>query len=106
MMNNFEDDPIQPMEIPEDFEQMLPKKKNPIIIRMVNDEIKKQGLEGRLIFHPMECATVQNRKKYYTKSGVPIFEEYLFRLNTLPASFLTIEISIIVNDAKRHFRID
>lgn len=103
MNNNFEDESAK-LVLPEDFEQMAPKKRNPFIVQMVNEEIRKQGLEGRLVFHPMECAAIPNRKKYYVKSGVSIFEAYMYMLNTLPLSFLEVEIGIIVNDAKRHFR--
>ncbi len=91
--------------IPEDFEEMIPKKKKPIIVGMIQEEIKKQGLEGKLTFNPIDVSYTANRKKYYHKSGVAIFEEYMSQLNTLPLSFLEVEIGIIVNDAKRHFKI-
>ncbi len=90
--------------IPEDFEAMIPKKKKPIIVGMIQEEIKKQGLEGRLVFNPIDVSYTANRKKYYFKSGVAIFEEYMSQLNTLPLTFLEVEVGIIVNDAKRHFK--
>lgn len=106
MNNNDEIDPIKPDLIPEVFDQMLPKKKKALIISMVEEEIKKQGAEGKLIFKPIENGYKANRKKYYSKSGVSIFEAYLSELNTLPLAYLEVETREVVSSAIRHFKLN
>lgn len=105
MTNNFENNSIKPAITPEEFEKMVPLKRNPIITTMVRDEIKKQGIEGRLVFNPIVSGYKPNRKMYYPKAGVSVFEAYLSQLNTLPLAYLEVEVREIVNNAKRHFKI-
>lgn len=105
MNNNLEDDSKKTIYTPEEYEKILPKKRKFIIVAMVKEEIKKQGFEGILVFNPIESGYKANRKMYYPKAGTFVFEEYMSQLNTLPLSFLEIEVREIVGKAIRHFKL-
>ncbi|MBC7958493.1 MAG: hypothetical protein H7X94_01390 [Vallitaleaceae bacterium] len=105
MSDQFEDGAIKPILIPEDYDSLIPKKKKPFIVAMIEEEIRKQGATGKLVFNGIESGYKTNRKMYYPKSGVFVFEEYMSQLNTLPLNFLEVEVREIVSRAKRHFKI-
>ncbi len=76
---------------------------NKIVIKMINKELNKEGLTGKLAVEPV-ANTFTRRPRYFRYSdGIARFKVHLWDLNKLPENELKIEIEKRVAAAKKHF---